>query len=76
MLQTELTRTKTGLATSLSGFNPRKLPLFIAILSRGRHVSTNFTDRVIFLSIVRLENCMDASGKFLKKIKGMRSFFA
>jgi hypothetical protein len=37
---------KTGLTTSLSGFNPGKLALFVAKLSRDRHDSTNFNDFV------------------------------
>jgi hypothetical protein len=41
---------KTGLATSLSGFNPGKIPLFVAILSRGRHDSTK--DKIVIKKIL------------------------
>jgi len=39
---------KTGLVNSLSRFNYGKLPLFAAILPRGRYGSTNFKEKVIF----------------------------
>lgn len=35
-------RSKTGLVSALAGFNPGKLPLFVAILCRGQNYSTNF----------------------------------
>jgi hypothetical protein len=39
---------KMVLGTSLSGFNPGKLRLFVAKLSRGRHDNINIAGRVIF----------------------------
>jgi hypothetical protein len=42
---------KTGWATSLSDFNPGKLPLLVAILSRELHYSTNSPQIVIFKKI-------------------------
>jgi hypothetical protein len=34
--------------TSLPGFNPEKVPFYVAKLSGGGHGSTNFAERVIY----------------------------